>query len=52
MAKSKKRALKQEKVSEENEKSKKETQTSEEEGFDFGGFPKDVNIKRNMGCGG
>lgn len=52
MAKSKKKALKQEKVSEENEKGKKETQISEEEDFDFGGFPKDVNIKRNMGCGG
>lgn len=20
--------------------------------FDFGGFPKDVDIKKNMGCGG
>ncbi|NVK83003.1 MAG: hypothetical protein HWE21_01710 [Cytophagia bacterium] len=52
MAKSKKKALKQDKISEEPEKSKKQPPHSEEEDFDFGGFPKDVSLKRNMGCGG
>lgn len=26
--------------------------TTEQDDFDFGGFPKDVSLKRNIGCGG
>lgn len=24
----------------------------ESDDFDFGGFPKDINLKKNIGCGG
>tara|TARA_R110001592_G_scaffold32156_10_gene112694 strand:+ start:3721 stop:3885 length:165 start_codon:yes stop_codon:yes gene_type:complete len=30
----------------------KELQDTEKEDFDFGGIPKDVPFKRNIGCGG
>ena len=51
MAKSKKKPLKEQKPSAPKEKVRKED-SSEEEEFNFGGFPKDVSLKRNMGCGG
>ena len=42
-----------------NDKSLKEEKTAkvnsdepEEDEFDFGGLPKDVPFKRNLGCGG
>lgn len=25
---------------------------ADQDDFDFGGFPKDVSLKRNIGCGG
>lgn len=31
---------------------KKHDEKLEEEGFDFGGIPKDLDFKKNMGCGG
>ena len=31
---------------------KKPLEKHEEEGFDFGGIPKDLDFKKNMGCGG
>ena len=51
MAKSKKKALKKE----QNTKKPQVVKNDKEEddtGFDFGGFPKDVDLKRNIGCGG
>lgn len=51
MAKSKKKALKKE----QNTKKPQVVKNDKEEddtGFDFGGFPKDVDLKRNTGCGG
>ncbi|WP_323755465.1 hypothetical protein [Roseivirga sp.] len=30
----------------------KETQNAENDDFDFGGIPKNVSLKRNIGCGG
>ena len=52
MAKSKKNSLKSE-VKKEKELSKtkfQELDTSED--FDFGGIPKEINLKKNIGCGG
>lgn len=34
------------------EKQSKGVDTTEQDDFDFGGFPKDVSLKRNIGCGG
>jgi len=34
------------------EKQSKVVDTTEQDDFDFGGFPKDVSLKRNIGCGG
>ena len=34
------------------EKQSKGEDTTEQDRFDFGGFPKDVSLKRNIGCGG
>ena len=33
-------------------KQKKAVQNDQEEDFDFGGIPKNVDLKKNMGCGG
>ncbi len=33
-------------------KAKEESFEEERDDFDFGGLPKDVPFKRNMGCGG
>ncbi len=33
-------------------KNEKDQRVEKENDFDFGGFPKDVSFKRNMGCGG
>lgn len=33
-------------------KQEKENEKHEEEAFDFGGIPKNVDLKKNMGCGG
>ena len=53
MAKSKKKPLVEQKPeTPEKVKPSDKRQTSDEEEFDFGGFPKNVSLKRNMGCGG
>lgn len=31
---------------------KKEAENTENEDFDFGGIPKNIPFKRNIGCGG
>ena len=31
---------------------KKKQEFDQEDSFDFGGFPKNVSLKKNMGCGG
>lgn len=33
-------------------KPKKAQANLEDDSFDFGGLPKDVDLKRNIGCGG
>ena len=33
-------------------KSTTRAEEPQEEGFDFGGFPSGVDLKKNMGCGG
>ncbi|MBO3699956.1 hypothetical protein [Roseivirga sp. E12] len=30
----------------------KDSDFSDQDDFDFGGFPKDVSLKKNIGCGG
>ncbi len=29
-----------------------QNEIQDEDSFDYGGFPKDVSLKRNIGCGG
>lgn len=51
MAKSKKKPLSKQPKKEEPKKSVSSTHEDEDE-LDFGGFPKNISLKRNMGCGG
>ena len=53
MTNKKKRAIPNAKKSGHPEKQKvKLIDEQEPNDFDFGGFPKDVNLKKNIGCGG
>jgi len=53
MAKRKKRPLiKPEAKETGKDKSSEKSEQTEDNEFDFGGFPKNVSLKRNMGCGG
>lgn len=52
MAKSKKESLSKGKATPDKPKPKKEEPEKLDDELDFGGFPKDVDLNRNMGCGG
>lgn len=53
MTEKKKKSIKKPK-SENSDKTEKakEQNTTDQDDFDFGGFPQDVSLKRNIGCGG
>lgn len=53
MAKRKKKSIpKADRLTFQKEIKQNSLKEEETEGFDFGGFPKDVSFKRNIGCGG
>ena len=52
MAKSKKKALIKAKESELKNSKPQKWEKDLEDNFDFGGLPKEVNLKKNIGCGG
>ncbi len=53
MSKKKKKAIpNNEKQDNLESQSLKNTEVVENEEFDFGGLPKNISLKRNIGCGG
>ena len=47
----KKKKEQEKKVRENDLKKTSQIQTEVEDKFDFGGFPKDISLKKNLGCG-
>ena len=53
MTNKKKKAIPTPEKSKDHDKERsKKIEEQELDDFDFGGFPKDVNLKKNIGCGG
>ena len=52
MAKQQKKEVKNPKVTVKAEPKKFDEEEEDRDEFDFGGLPKNVSLKRNIGCGG
>jgi len=52
MAKQEKKVIKPLKTDSKPEAKKVQEEAEDRDQFDFGGLPKDVSLKRNIGCGG
>ncbi len=49
---SKKKSLKEDKLKKLKALEEKVHKSFDQDGLDFGGLPKDISLKKNLGCGG